>query len=223
MSKEQPKCKTCGGVKVVHSGEPTMYNCELGGDCSKDPNWTKEQCKTCSKTVPCPECMPVANKYYNLWHRDLREMNLAKQALDRAESELKVLKQQPTAGEFTKEIRTKLGNDPDPTTAYHWERLDKYWLCRNMFKLCAIIDRAESINKDLVKVCETIDGFLTLNFPKMTPTGWAITVGTLRNFLLPAITKQKEGQEKYQQPNDDPRQYGGESLPSKEDIESEEV
>jgi len=76
-------CKTCDGVRLVHSGEPTMYNCELGGDCSKDfPNWTKEDCKKCGKTVPCPECMPEANKYYKLWMRDLKSGNLLSQKND---------------------------------------------------------------------------------------------------------------------------------------------
>lgn len=82
LAKEQT-CKTCDGVKVVHSSESTMYNCELGGDCSNDPKWTEERCKTCGKTVPCPECMPVANEYYLLWMRDNRNMNLAHRKIEK--------------------------------------------------------------------------------------------------------------------------------------------
>jgi len=40
-----------------------------------------------------------------------------------------------------------------------------------------------------------------------------------------SVTKPESEQPgpKFQQPNDDPRQYGGETLPSKEDVENEQV
>lgn len=93
MTEETKKeCKTCDGVKVVSSGEPNMFNCEMGGDCSEIKGWTKEDCKTCGKTVPCPECMPVANEYYHLFKRELREANLAKRKIEELEEEIKNLK-----------------------------------------------------------------------------------------------------------------------------------
>lgn len=64
----------------------------------------------------------------------------------------------PEPTEFTKYIRDKLRNDPDPPTAHHWERLDKYWLCRNMFKLCDIIEEAEGRATMLNKVIGDLNG-----------------------------------------------------------------
>jgi len=83
-----PKCKTCDDVKVVSDGQSCWYNCELGGDCSDIPGWTEEDCKTCGKTVPCPECMPVANKYYLLWMRDNRNMNFSHRKIERLEKQM---------------------------------------------------------------------------------------------------------------------------------------
>jgi len=73
---------------------------------------------------------------------------------DKYNKAIALLKQQPPVGEFTKSIREKLGNDPDPPTAYHWERLDKYWLCRNLFKLCDHLDRSEASKAKLLGLCE---------------------------------------------------------------------
>lgn len=95
MAEEIKKeCKTCDGVKVISNGLPNMFNCEMGGDCSEIEGWTKERCKTCGKTVPCPECMPVANKYYNLFNRELREANIAKREVGKLKTEIKGLKGQ---------------------------------------------------------------------------------------------------------------------------------
>jgi len=86
VEKEQ-ECKTCGGVEVVSSGEPCMYNCEMGGtDCDGMTNGVvdnKDACDKCGKTVPCPECMPVANKYYLLWTRDNTNMNFAHREIEK--------------------------------------------------------------------------------------------------------------------------------------------
>jgi hypothetical protein len=39
----------------------------------------------------------------------------------------------------------------------------------------------------LLDACKRIDTFLSLDFPKMTPTQWAITVGELKGYLVPII------------------------------------
>lgn len=86
------KCKTCGGVRVISSGQPNMFNCEMGGmDCSGMTNGVldnKDACDRCGKTVPCPECMPVANEYYHLFGREIREANIAKRKIDELEEKI---------------------------------------------------------------------------------------------------------------------------------------
>jgi hypothetical protein len=81
-------CKTCNGVKLIHSGKPSMYNCEFGStECSAYTNGeytNPDACKKCGKTVPCPECMPEANEYYLLWNRDLKAGNLRARRLEAA-------------------------------------------------------------------------------------------------------------------------------------------
>lgn len=89
LENEKEECKTCDGVKVVSSGEPNMFNCEMGGDCSEIEGWTEDDCKTCGKTVPCPECMPVANKYYLLWMRDNINMNKGYRKIEKLEERIK--------------------------------------------------------------------------------------------------------------------------------------
>ena len=43
----------------------------------------KDACNSCGKTVPCPECMPVANEYYLLWNRDTTKMNFAYRKIEK--------------------------------------------------------------------------------------------------------------------------------------------
>ena len=90
--KIKKECKTCGGVKVISSGKSCWYNCEMGGaDCAGMTDGVldnEDACDRCGKTVPCPECMPVANKYYLLWTRDNRNMNFAHRKIERLEEQM---------------------------------------------------------------------------------------------------------------------------------------
>ncbi len=43
----------------------------------------KDACNRCGKIIPCPECMPVANKYYLLFGRELRRANLAQRLVEK--------------------------------------------------------------------------------------------------------------------------------------------
>jgi len=52
----------------------------------------------------------------------------------------------------------------------------------------------ERINKDLLEVYERIDTFLSLDFPRMTATQWAVTVGNLKNLLSVTIAKAQSRQ-----------------------------
>ena len=92
MKDKKEKCKTCGGVEVVSDGQSCWYNCEMGGsDCegmTKGVVDNKDACDRCGKTVPCPECMPVANKYYLLWIRDNTNMNFAHRKTERLEEQM---------------------------------------------------------------------------------------------------------------------------------------
>lgn len=53
---EPSDCRTCEGMKMITPPTLCYYNCEGGGDCSKDiKGWKPEDCKTCGK-IPCPDC-----------------------------------------------------------------------------------------------------------------------------------------------------------------------
>jgi hypothetical protein len=108
-------------------------------------------------------------------------------------------KEQPPAGEFTERIRDCLNavskkTNQDPNRCTLRQIVDN--LSAYLREACAIIDSSEASRKELVEACESIDIFLSLDFPKMTPTEWAITVGNLKTLLVPVIAKaKKEGGE----------------------------
>jgi hypothetical protein len=66
------KCDVC---EKVSPNIPNAYNCELGGDCSKDLTWTKERCKVCG-TVPCPDCQkPEPSEFTKYLRRIIADCN----------------------------------------------------------------------------------------------------------------------------------------------------
>jgi len=79
-------------------------------------------------------------------------------------------KQQPTAWEFTKEIREKLTINPCETTECKLNSTDKeciecledavFDMGNDLRKACDIIDSAESINADLLTICEQVQDWL---------------------------------------------------------------
>ena len=85
---------------------------------------------------------------------ELKEQIKAKDELLFAYESVRAPKQ-PTAGEFTKEIRTALKR-------YIMGQVDfaEDWIFHTLSELCDRLDRAEAINKDLLEACDKVRDWL---------------------------------------------------------------
>ena len=109
-----------------------------------------------------PKATSIGNKIREIASKDIlgqtklvRDKDILNQAADRLDAwwkyinelkeEVDLLKQQSTAGDFTKEVRPFINKKLEVKTS---------WLMKKLYKACDIIDRAEAINKDLLVALE---------------------------------------------------------------------